>query len=224
MRAVVLLVVVVSLLAPPAAADTFYYLVRQWPFTFCNGNANCVYHPTKERFTVHGLWKNFDTGRWPSFCSHERFDAAQLAPLRPALDAQWPSYYGPSEKFWAHEWTKHGTCAEDLFPREVAFFNATLRLHAENSLERALLLAGIRPDAQIRYTSADIVAAVESHLGVQPLVHCVSGKVSEIWMCVNERLEMEDCDQACPGKGCHNANCAHPMLFPPHTIAASAEQ
>lgn len=54
----------------------------------------------RERFTVHGLWKNFDTGRWPSFCSHERFDAAQLAPLRPALDAQWPSYYGPSEKFW----------------------------------------------------------------------------------------------------------------------------
>ncbi len=35
----------------------------------------------------------------------------------------------------AHEWEKHGTCAEELFPREVAFFNATLRLHAANPLE-----------------------------------------------------------------------------------------
>lgn len=37
----------------------------------------------------------------------------------------------------------------------------------------------------------------------------------QIWMCVNEKLEFEDCDQACPGRSCHNANCAHPMLFPP---------
>lgn len=39
--------------------------------------------------------------------------------------------------------------------------------------------------------------------------------LAQIWMCVNERLEFEDCDQACPGHACQNANCAHPMLFPP---------
>lgn len=39
----------------------------------------------------------------------------------------------------------------------------------------------------------------------------------QIWMCVNEKLQFEDCNQACPGRGCHNANCAHPMLFPPPT-------
>lgn len=52
---------------------------------------------------MHGLWKNFDTGRWPSFCGHTQFDAAQLAPLRPALDQLWPSYYGPSESFWVRQ-------------------------------------------------------------------------------------------------------------------------
>jgi Ribonuclease T2 family len=54
----------------------------------------------RPRFTIHGLWKNFDSGRWPQFCHHERFDASALAPLRPQLDATWPSYYGPNEKFW----------------------------------------------------------------------------------------------------------------------------
>jgi ribonuclease I len=34
-----------------------------------------------------------------------------------------------------HEWEKHGTCAEELFPREADFFNATLRLNAAANLE-----------------------------------------------------------------------------------------
>lgn len=54
----------------------------------------------RARFTIHGLWKNFDSGRWPQFCHHERFDASALALLRPQLDAAWPSYYGPNEQFW----------------------------------------------------------------------------------------------------------------------------
>lgn len=56
--------------------------------------------PCRARFTIHGLWKNFDSGRWPSFCHHERFDADPLAPLREKLDALWPSYYGANEGFW----------------------------------------------------------------------------------------------------------------------------
>ena len=48
------------------------------------------------------------------------------------------------------------------------------------SPQRALLRAGIRPDNHILYTAADIVTAVEEDLGVQPLVHCVGGKISEV--------------------------------------------
>ena len=33
-------------------------------------------------------------------------------------------------------------------------------------------------------------------------------------MCVNEKLEFEDCDSACPNPGCHNFDCARPMLYP----------
>lgn len=201
---------------PLARAETFFYLVRQWPFTDCGAPNSCYFTPTQERFTIHGLWKNFDTGKWPSHCTQERFDITQLEGLRPALDMLWPSYYNAPEGFWAHEWVKHGTCAESLFPREVDYFNTTLRLHAENNLERALLRAGIRPDSQIKYTSHDIATAVEEDLGAQPLVHCTSGKLSEVWMCFDEQLQLQNCNEACTGPDCHNTNCAHPMLIPPH--------
>jgi hypothetical protein len=37
---------------------------------------------------------------------------------------------------------------------------------------------------------------------------------AQIWMCLGEDLAFEDCDQACPGPGCHNVDCSTPMLYP----------
>jgi len=53
----------------------------------------------------------------------------------PLMEQDWPSYYGPNEEFWAHEWEKHGTCAEDVFPTQLAYFNTTLALHVANPIE-----------------------------------------------------------------------------------------
>ena len=55
--------------------------------------------------------------------------------MRAALDAVWPSYYGPNEAFWAHEYEKHGSCAEDVFPAQLDYFNSTLALHLAHNLE-----------------------------------------------------------------------------------------
>ena len=54
-----------------------------------------------------------------------------------------------------------------------------------------------------------------------PSATTLAGTAAQVWMCVSEKLEMVGCDQACPTSGCHNANCGHPMLFPPHTAASS---
>ncbi len=40
--------------------------------------------------------------------------------------------------------------------------------------------AGILPDARIRYSAEAIVAAVESHIGAQPLVHCAHDALTEV--------------------------------------------
>lgn len=39
------------------------------------------------------------------------------------------------ESFWAHEWSKHGTCALDIFPSEYDYFKGTLDLHAKYDLQ-----------------------------------------------------------------------------------------
>ena len=37
----------------------------------------------RESFTVHGLWINFDTGRYPQFCDRRaHFDAAKVPRLK----------------------------------------------------------------------------------------------------------------------------------------------
>jgi len=59
----------------------------------------------------------------------------QITPVRPLMEQDWPSYYGPDETFWAHEWEKHGTCAEDVFPTQLDYFNTTLALHVANPIE-----------------------------------------------------------------------------------------
>ena len=59
----------------------------------------------------------------------------QIKSVRPLMEQDWPSLYGLNEKFWAHEWEKHGTCAEDDFPTQLDYFNTTLALHVANSLE-----------------------------------------------------------------------------------------
>ena len=59
----------------------------------------------------------------------------QITSVRPLMEQDWPSLYGDDEQFWAHEWEKHGTCAEDVFPTQLAYFNTTLALHVTNSVE-----------------------------------------------------------------------------------------
>ena len=62
-------------------------------------------------------------------------ERVQITPVRPLMELDWPSYYGPDEEFWAHEWEKHGTCAEDVFPTQLDYFNTTLALHVANPVE-----------------------------------------------------------------------------------------
>ena len=81
--------------------------------------------------------------------SIRRCSCAQLAPVRAALDAVWPSYYGPNEAFWAHEYEKHGSCAEDVFPTQLDYFNSTLSLHLSHNLEVRMTITRLVPQKNV---------------------------------------------------------------------------
>ncbi len=49
--------------------------------------------------------------------------------------------------------------------------------------QTALAAANIVPDPSATYTSDEIVAAIKSGLGAEPLVHCERGMVTEVRPC-----------------------------------------
>ena len=77
------------------------------------------------RFTLHGLWPNYEKGHcpgrkgaWPQNCDDSStdlppecdcpFDLSLLSDLESSMLQNWPSYGQANAGFWKHEWDKHG--------------------------------------------------------------------------------------------------------------------
>ncbi len=63
--------------------------------------------------TAHGLWPEYETGDWPSFCNNEKFDVAKVTEAvgLERMEDMWPSVSTNGDAdLWEHEWEKHGTC------------------------------------------------------------------------------------------------------------------
>jgi len=102
---------------------TIYVFAYSWTPGFCYTTnpsyPGCV-DPKPywtENFTVHGLWPQYDTTGYPSYCSTESFDPD--VPMEIGWDTM-ITYYpdvkyqetSPDyDSFWEHEWDKHGTCS-----------------------------------------------------------------------------------------------------------------
>jgi len=101
-----------------AQVDTrFYYL-------------SLIYETNK--WSIHGLWPQYNKDSYPQFCKKVSFDPKLLDPIEPELDKYWHSDRGSDDDFWKHEWEKHGSC---FFTKidEFGYFNTTLKLFKEVS-------------------------------------------------------------------------------------------
>ncbi|KAF9967904.1 ribonuclease T2-like [Mortierella alpina] len=170
-------------------------LVQQWYKTL--GPAN--------EFTIHGLWPDTCSGgQGPAEgCDSARIYSdietrLQNYPKTPAgfvnnLNTYWGSYKGDNNAFWAHEWSKHGTCISNLAPacdtdyvkdQDVfAYFEKTMALRSKYNLYQALSAAGINPGSTPNV--ADMHAAIKKAFGVDAQINCNSGVLSEIWLYFN---------------------------------------
>ena len=84
-----------------AAQDyDFFYLVLQWPGSYCDTKQSCCYPSSGKPaadFGIHGLWPNRDDGSYPQNCNPDAAFNPSKVPRRRALPQLLLS---PSELFF----------------------------------------------------------------------------------------------------------------------------
>jgi ribonuclease T2 len=124
-RAQILLYLVLSYLSYISYADQglIYVFAYSWKPGYCyttNPEYPGCLEPKeywKYNLTIHGLWPQYNTSGYPSYCSNEPFD--ENIPYEIGWDTMTTYFpdvnYDESssdyDSFWDHEWTKHGTCS-----------------------------------------------------------------------------------------------------------------
>lgn len=148
-------------------------------------------------FTMHGLWPERNDGNYPCTCTDQTFDVSKVKSIEDELNTYWPSLNGPSDSFWKHEYEKHGTCAEDVFPDEFSFFNGTLALRAQYDAVTALAAAGLRPSNSKGFTLPAFRKAMTAAYGTYPAVSCdQSGNIEGVTWCISKNLTAIACPSA----------------------------
>lgn len=166
-------------------------------------------------FTMHGLWPENSDGSYPCTCTDETFDISKVKSIESDMNTYWPSLNGPNDTFWKHEYEKHGTCAEDLFPTEFAFFNGTLALRAQYDAVKALAAAGYKPSNSKGFTLSAFRKAMGAAYGTYPAVTCdKSGNIEGITWCIDKTLSAMPCPSATPDA------CSASTLYLPASMHA----
>ncbi|XP_042965242.1 ribonuclease 2 [Carya illinoinensis] len=186
----------------------YFALALQWPGTVCrrtrhccSSNACCRRSNAPTKFTIHGLWPDFNDGTWPACCTRSSFDEKKISTLRDGLDSYWPSLscgssstcYGGKGLFWAHEWEKHGTCSYPVIQDEYGYFLTVLNLYLKYNVTQVLNEAGYFPSNTEKYPLGGIVSAIENAFHATPLLVCSKGSVEELRLCFYKDFKPRDC-------------------------------
>ncbi|KAL7132840.1 hypothetical protein ABFS83_12G101600 [Erythranthe nasuta] len=171
----------------------FFYFVQQWPGSYCDTRQSCCYPTTgkpDEDFSIHGLWPNYNTGKWPQNCgSQSSLDRSEISDLMSRMHKDWPTLACPSAdgmRFWGHEWDKHGTCTS--FDQHT-YFQFALDLKNKANLLQVLAKSGIRPGNF--YGLESIKQAIQEGVGYEPYIDCNvdsegNHQVFQVYLCVDK--------------------------------------
>ncbi|WP_224243210.1 ribonuclease T2 family protein [Hyalangium gracile] len=93
--------------AQPQPSFDYYLLDLSWSPQYCaskggSGDPRQCGPDKHFGFVVHGLWPQYDNGKWPQNCSTEQVPQQVVDSM---LDIM------PSSQLVQHEWKKHGTCS-----------------------------------------------------------------------------------------------------------------
>jgi ribonuclease T2 len=125
----------------------------------------------------------------------------KLEAIKTSMYEWWPSIRGSGSTidFWSHEWSKHGTCAEQLQPldTQLKFFNGTINLLKNFNPDDSFRKAGIVPSETKGYSHSEIESALGDYYNGKPSFGCNwNGKhqfLATMGFCLNDSLENTDC-------------------------------
>nr|CBD77385.1 putative relic S-RNase [Coffea canephora] len=151
------LVLLILMLCPLTINSSFQYLtfVQQWPKGYCTTNpSRCQRNPLPTVFTVHGLWPGNFTKILQN-CTKTAYTPLQNFQDWNNRNLRWPDLANPSptmqnfhqprfQSFWKHEWTKHGTCSENMYP-QATYFSRTIQLSQGHNILNYLATGNISP-------------------------------------------------------------------------------
>jgi ribonuclease T2 len=171
-----------------ATADFDYFLLTlSWAPEFCatnpNGRTSAECDPKKHMgLVVHGLWPQYDNGRWPQDC-------ASTPPVASAtVDHMMPIM--PGTQLIQHEWAKHGTCSglstQDYFGEIEKLYNG---LQVPDNFKK--------PSSSSEAVPADIeqkFAAANNAPKAAFRISCPQNDFSAVEICLAKNFQY----QACP--------------------------
>ena len=122
-----------------------YVFALQWGYTMClkNKQSTCLEKfksIEKYHLSIHGLWPGLSNGQMLDECNQgDKIkvvnDGSETFKI---MEKIWPSLNGPNEKFWTHEYNKHGFCYNKRLNIDVEnykiFFDKTIELYYDLNL------------------------------------------------------------------------------------------
>lgn len=192
----------------------FFLLVTQWDITECSCCFSCT--STNQFFTMHGLWPNDSDGDYPCNCSDVPFDPSAIQSIITSMNTYWLSLNGPSQSFWEHEWSKHGTCASDIFPDQLSYFTGALQARQKYDVVAALARANLSPSNTVGFTMQQFKNAVATAYGAAPAVQCdQNGNIETITQCLSKNMTTMACPSSVQDK------CSASTLYLPNTAPSN---
>ncbi|KAL4710593.1 hypothetical protein ACJJTC_003229 [Scirpophaga incertulas] len=205
---------------------------QQWPATVCNEwvhhdpSHTCVMPKQVDTWSIHGIWPTKLGTRGPLFCNRTwLFNPEEIRPIEKSLINVWTNIEGGTEPYslWAHEWSKHGTCAAVLesFNSEFKYFSKGLDFLKQYNMTHILSQSGIVPNDQKKYALIDVYNAVTNQLHVNPSIQCREGMtyLDEVRICVDKNLQLVNCDGISNHKivdGVSIITNCHDYIYYPH--------
>jgi ribonuclease T2 len=162
-----------------------YLLALSWSPAYCaerggaGNDAQCG-EGRRFAFVLHGLWPQYDNGRWPQFCSTE----AGLRDPKVMLDIM------PAMGLIRNEWQKHGTCsglgAEGYFAAaRKAFGSVRIPARFQGPKEYQVIAPG---EVKKEFLTANPGMPAEA-----VVVQCRSNTLSEVRVCLDKNLRPIPC-------------------------------